>query len=141
MIKRWLKRILRDVIDESYNAHIIRVADKLTNMEGRLGQVDTSRFGSQAHTLQCMMNELKGIVAMSRAALDEGRKFTEIREIGNILSLTSEKIHEFDLNMERMNRCMTQLDLTRHAMATHFERICELNPPKKNPVKRKKKVA
>ena len=45
--------------------------------------------------LQSMTNEVKGCVSMARAALDEGRKFTEMTELNNVLFQISGDVHMF----------------------------------------------
>lgn len=44
-----------------------------------------------------MILELKGVVAMARAALDEGRKMTEMIEIPRLLNEMAGHVYRFDL--------------------------------------------
>lgn len=59
--------------------------------------------------VRSMANELKGIVAMARAALDEGKKFTEMSELGNVLREVSGFVHEFGVRLERLGQISDKL--------------------------------
>jgi len=106
MIKKYLRKIVKETIHayvettceihqtlERNYQHMLEITDRL--------QAQADKLSLQK--LQHMMNELKGIVAMARAALDEGRKFTEVREIGNILNQVSHDVHIFSEDIRRFD--------------------------------------
>lgn len=59
--------------------------------------------------VNAMGNELKGVVSMARAALDEGRKFTELTELSNILNHISGDVHRLGNASDRLDKIADKL--------------------------------
>lgn len=59
--------------------------------------------------LNQMTQELKGIVSMSRAALNEGKEFAKISELENINAQAACHVHEFGLYLLQLNKISDKL--------------------------------
>ncbi len=63
------------------------------------------------NVMNLMTNELKGVVAMSRAALDEGRKFTQLIELPRLLDAWSEQYQTFIEKMHKLDKKFYDMDI------------------------------
>lgn len=62
-------------------------------------------------TLNLMTNELKGVVSMSRAALDEGRKFTGLLELPKLLDAWTIQYELFINAVHKLNTKFKDMDI------------------------------
>lgn len=59
--------------------------------------------------VNAMAQELKGIVSMARAALDEGKKFTQMTELTNMLAQVAGDVYRLDGAVDRLNKISDKL--------------------------------
>jgi len=84
-----LKTLIHSIPDIGLCSKIDELKESLRDHQLKLQDVaETAK--NNIYRLNLMTNELKGIVSMSRAALDEGRKFTEMVEMPRLCRKFSE---------------------------------------------------
>ena len=99
---------------QKHQLALIGVFDS-AKLEGIIAQTNATfnelleKTRSNISRVNDMSNELKGIVAMSREALDEGKKFTEMAELKNQLDHVCVYINDFRLSLEDMNQVTDKL--------------------------------
>lgn len=114
---------LKELVEEGVLEATLQLHDKLNRIEKLLSgerlrdEVEKANVGfleinkgikENQSRLSLMTNELKGVVSMSRAALSEGRSFTETLELPQLLRAFSQEFAEFTQEMNSLRKLINK---------------------------------
>ena len=117
-------------ITESFKSRF----DRIDDLENRLREVMMgthlvtliNEIKDNARKLNGMINEQKGVVSMSRAALNEGKSFTEMLEMPRLLCKFSEELARLEEYGDHLFKVVDKLQWTAFTQEEHAAIIKKL---------------